>query len=223
MTALRTRFGFRFVTLARVWRRAVDLELVASGLTDATWTPLIHLSESGDAITQKELARRVGIDGSTLVRLVDLLSEAGLVERKPDPADRRAKRVVLTEAGHAEVSRIRARIAEAEEQFLAECMAVSFARATGLPAFSYKGPNAVKVGGVPGVWGRNLMANRLYECPVVFLEPYVANSKETFARILAGDYKGAKKVGGKFRVSLIEEYVDAVVAGLVSYAAGHSR
>ncbi len=110
-----------------------------------------------------------------------------------------------------------------EEQFLAECMAVSFARATGLPAFSYKGPNAVKVGGVPGVWGRNLMANRLYECPVVFLEPYVANSKETFARILAGDYKGAKKVGGKFRVSLIEEYVDAVVAGMVSYAAGHSR
>ena len=120
MTALRTRFGFRFVTLARVWRRAVDLELVASGLTDATWTPLIHLSESGDAITQKELARRVGIDGSTLVRLVDLLSEAGLLERKPDPADRRAKRVVLTEAGHAEVSRIRARIAEAEEQFLAD-------------------------------------------------------------------------------------------------------
>ncbi len=120
ITALRTRFGFRFVTLARVWRRAVDLELVAAGLTDATWTPLIHLSESGDAITQKELARRVGIDGSTLVRLVDLLSEAGLVERKPDPDDRRAKRVVLTKAGHAEVTRIRARIAEAEERFLCD-------------------------------------------------------------------------------------------------------
>jgi len=110
-----------------------------------------------------------------------------------------------------------------EERSLAESMATAFARATGLPAFSYKGPNAVKIGEVPGVWARNLLANRLYECPVVFLEPYVANSKEVFARIQAGDYKGVKKLAGKSRVSLIEEYVDAVVAGLVGHAASHSR
>jgi len=110
-----------------------------------------------------------------------------------------------------------------EERSLAESLATSFARATGLPAFSYDGPNAVKVGEVPGVWARNLIANRLYECPVVFLEPYVANSKEVFARILAGDYEGTKKVAGKSRVSLVEEYVDATVAGLVVHAASHSR
>ena len=110
-----------------------------------------------------------------------------------------------------------------EERSLAESMATSLARATGLPAFSYKGPNAVKVGDVPGVWGRNLLANRLYECPVVFLEPYVANSKDVFARIQAGDYTGMKKIGDKQRVSLIEEYVDAVVAGLVGHAASHGR
>ena len=102
-------------------------------------------------------------------------------------------------------------------------MATSFARATGLPAFSYKGPNAVKIGDVPGVWGRNLLANRLCECPVVFLEPYVANSKDVFARIQAGDYEGTKKIADKQRVSLIEEYVDAVVAGLVGHAASHGR
>ena len=110
-----------------------------------------------------------------------------------------------------------------EERSLAESMATAFARATGLPAFSYTGPNAVKVGDMPGVWARNLLANRLYECPVVFLEPYVANSKEVFARIQAGDYEGVKKVAGKPRVSLIEEYVDAIVAGLVGHAASHSR
>ena len=110
-----------------------------------------------------------------------------------------------------------------DELSLAECMARSFKRATGLPAFAYKGPNAVKVGDVPGVWGRNLLANRLYECPVVFLEPYVANSKEVYARIQAGDYEGVKKVAGKKCVSLIEEYVDAVVAGLVAHAASHAR
>ena len=76
---------------------------------------------------------------------------------------------------------------------------------------------------MPGVWARNLIANRLYECPVVFLEPYVANSKEVFARILAGDYEGTKKVAGKSRVSLVEEYVDATVAGLVGHAASHGR
>ncbi len=109
-----------------------------------------------------------------------------------------------------------------EELSLAESMAACFSRATGLPAFSYKGPNAVKIGETPGVWGRNLLANRLYQCPVVFLEPYVANSKEVFARIAAGDYKGVKKVAGKLRVSLVEEYVDAVVAGLVLHAGNHS-
>ena len=110
-----------------------------------------------------------------------------------------------------------------EERSLAESMATALARATGLPAFAYEGPNAVKIGEVPGVWARNLLANRLYECPVVFLEPYVANSKEVFARIQVGDYKGVKKVAGKPRVSLIEEYVDAAVAGLVGHAASHAR
>ena len=110
-----------------------------------------------------------------------------------------------------------------EERSLAECMPVSFSRATGLPAFEYKGPNAVKVGDVPGVWARNLMANRLYECPVVFLEPYVANSKEAYARILSGHYQGVRNVAGKTRVSLFEEYADAVVAGIVLHAAGHAR
>ena len=75
----------------------------------------------------------------------------------------------------------------------------------------------------PGVWARNLLANRLYECPVVFLEPYVANSKDVFARIRAGDYSGKKEVAGKMRVSLAEEYVDAVIAGLVAHAAAHAR
>ena len=110
-----------------------------------------------------------------------------------------------------------------QERSLAESFALSFGRATGLPPFSYEGPNAVKVGEVPGVWARNLIANRLYECPVVFLEPYIANSKEVFARIQAGDYEGTKLVAGKMKVSLVEEYVDAAVAGLVVHAASHSR
>ena len=42
----------------------------------------------------------------------------------------------------------------------------------------------------PYVWARNLLANRLYHAPVVFLEPYVMNSEPVWARVQAGDYDG---------------------------------
>ena len=77
-TPPRFRFGHQFSLLARQWRRAVETRLEQAGLTDATWAPLVHLSASGGGITQKELAALVGIDGSTLVRLLDILSDKGL-------------------------------------------------------------------------------------------------------------------------------------------------
>ena len=97
---------------------------------------------------------------------------------------------------------------------VAEEIAISFAEKTRLPAFAYKGPNALKVGDVPGVWARNLLANRIYSCPVVFLEPYIANSKEVYQRILLGDYEDEKMVLDKSRQSLINEYAHSVVEGI---------
>lgn len=115
----RDRFGFLFVTLARGWRRVIDAELARTGLTDATWTPLVHLAIAGDGISQTELAARVGLDASTLVRLIDKLQERGLLERQPDPNDRRARRLVLTPAGEEEVREIRQRLLEIEHELLA--------------------------------------------------------------------------------------------------------
>ena len=65
-------------------------------------------------MTQKELAERVGLDGSSLVRLLDILESHGWVERRADAADRRSKRIFLTESGNAAVDRIRATMLEAE-------------------------------------------------------------------------------------------------------------
>ena len=101
------------------------------------------------------------------------------------------------------------------EQRLAEDVSVALAKATKLPAFSYKGPNALKIGKVEGVWARNLLANRLYRCPVVFLEPYRANSKGAYKRIIAGNYKGTREFGGVKRIPLVDEYAQAVAEGLV--------
>ncbi|PWC39766.1 MarR family transcriptional regulator [Azospirillum sp. TSO35-2] len=114
----RLRFGFHLVTLARRWRRELDRQLAAAGLTDATWTPLIHLEMSGDGISQKELAGLVGIEGPSLVRLLDALVERGLVERHTDGADRRSKRILLTPAGRAAVADIRRLLARSEADML---------------------------------------------------------------------------------------------------------
>ena len=114
----RDRLGFLMVTLTRQWRRSVEEQLAVSGLTDATWTPLLHLRAWGDGVTQKELAERVGLDGSSLVRLLDILEGKGWVERRADPADRRSKRIFLTEEGNTAVDSIRATMLEAELSML---------------------------------------------------------------------------------------------------------
>ncbi len=98
------------------------------------------------------------------------------------------------------------------EQRLAQCLSRAFSKATGLPTFSYKGPNALKIGDVPGVWARNLLANRSYFCPVVFLEPYVANSQSSYPRIQKWLENGAGE-----DPSIIIEYADAVMLGLESF------
>lgn len=116
----RFQFGLQLVRLARRWRRELDRRLAVVGLTDATWAPLIHLKESGDGLSQKDLAASVGIDGSSLVRLLDLLAERGLIERRADRMDRRARRVFLTPAGHEAVLTIRGLILEAEADMLAD-------------------------------------------------------------------------------------------------------
>jgi MarR family transcriptional regulator for hemolysin len=110
--------GMRLVGLARRWRHYLDVQLAASGLSDATWAPLLHLHRAGEGLLQKDLAARVGLDVSSLVRLLDILEERRLVERHPDPHDRRAKRLLLTEAGHAQVDLICSKVEPLEDGLL---------------------------------------------------------------------------------------------------------
>ncbi|MFA7505197.1 MAG: MarR family transcriptional regulator [Burkholderiaceae bacterium] len=116
----RSRFGIRFSLLARRWRQTLEAELAAAGLSDATWMPLVLLQESGGGITQKDLAARVGIDGSSLVRLLDILCRQGLVERRVDESDARARLVHLTAAGVKRVGEIRAELVKGERAILTD-------------------------------------------------------------------------------------------------------
>jgi len=105
-----------------------------------------------------------------------------------------------------------------EELPLADAIAAAMARETGLPPYAYPTTNSTtKVGSSGYVYARNLLATRLYRCPVVYCEPYVMNSKDVFARIQAGDYDGTRNINGIDRKSIFREYADSVADGLVEY------
>ena len=105
-----------------------------------------------------------------------------------------------------------------EELAIADTVATSMARATALSPYQYPTTlTTTKVGSSGYVYARNLLATRLYRCPVVYCEPYVMNSKDGFARIQAGDYDGTKEINGVQRQSIFREYADSVTEGLREY------
>ena len=69
--------------------------------------------------SQLALAQHLGVDRTVMTYLLDSLAEAGLIERRPDPADRRARRVVATARGRALLGELGERLRAAEDQVLA--------------------------------------------------------------------------------------------------------
>jgi len=112
-----------------------------------------------------------------------------------------------------------------EELPLADAVAGTMAQATGLPPYQYPTTLATThVGSTGYVYARNLLATRVYRCPVIYCEPYVMNNKEVFDRIQAGDYDGTHYVNGVQRKSIFHEYADAVADGLADYyRSAHGR
>lgn len=88
--------GMTIARTARMWRNKLDERLSPLGLTQARWLVLMHLSRMGGEAPQKELAISVGVEGPTLVRVLDGLERLGLVQRVGVEGDRRARRVCLT-------------------------------------------------------------------------------------------------------------------------------
>jgi len=103
------------------------------------------------------------------------------------------------------------------EAAISRSVAKSMARATRLPPYTYASSTALNTGGSPYIWARNLLANRLFECPVVYLEPYVMNNREVHQRIQLGDYKGVRNINGIPRESIFREYARSVADGLAAY------
>jgi MarR family transcriptional regulator for hemolysin len=101
LDALRRTVSSTLVVAARKWRRTSHGVLAAFNVSEACATPLLTASRLGSAVRQVTLADLVGIEGPSLVRLLDQLCAAGLMRRDEDPEDRRAKTVALTDEGRA--------------------------------------------------------------------------------------------------------------------------
>ncbi len=99
MAASNDELGFPtlMADIHRMFSTALYRQLKANGinLTRSQWRVIAHL-KGRDGQTQSELAERLLIEKAPVGTLIDKLEAAGLVERRPDPNDRRVKRVFIT-------------------------------------------------------------------------------------------------------------------------------
>jgi MarR family transcriptional regulator, transcriptional regulator for hemolysin len=95
--SLNREFAFTLNDVARMLRTYADHKAAQFGITRAQWVVLVRLDRS-EGLKQSELAEVLDLQPISLTRLLDKLCECGLIERRPDPVDRRAKRLFLTPA-----------------------------------------------------------------------------------------------------------------------------
>jgi MarR family transcriptional regulator, transcriptional regulator for hemolysin len=104
--------------VARLLRTYADQKARVLGMTRAQWAVLLKL-ERYEGLNQSDFAEHLDIQPITLTRLVDRLCESGLIERRPDPNDRRAKQLYLTPAARPLLDRISTQVGEIAETVLA--------------------------------------------------------------------------------------------------------
>ena len=88
-------FGQLLHGTARAWRQKLDQRLKPMGLSQAKWRTLMHLSLAGDALTQAEIAARLGVEEPSLVTLLHRLEREHWITRSNSLRDRRCKMVLL--------------------------------------------------------------------------------------------------------------------------------
>lgn len=115
---MRDQFPFAVARVTRRWRKLLDERLKDLGVTQARWTTMVYLQKGGEGLTQRELARLMAIENPTLVRLLDSLEQQGLIERRPCPNDRRARRLHLTPDGTEFMNVLTERAAQLREEML---------------------------------------------------------------------------------------------------------
>lgn len=120
--------GLQIGQASRKWRKRLNARLKHTGLSEARWVTLLRLSLLGP-IAQGDLAEQIGIQGPTLVRLLDALEKQQLIERRASDGDRRVKRIHLTRKAQPALARITAISDQLRVELLAGIPAADLATA----------------------------------------------------------------------------------------------
>lgn len=104
--------------VARNWRHLADDVLAELRVSNSAGWCLVHLDRMEPDVRQADLAEELGITQPSLVRTLHQLEGMGLVERVPNPDDKRSNRVALTPSGQALAQRIEQRLSELRRELL---------------------------------------------------------------------------------------------------------
>lgn len=99
-------FTYRIILVARRYRAMLDEQLRPLGYGTARMEALSTIARSTEPSAQIAIAKRIGIEGPTLTRMLDTLEADGLVVRRQDPTDRRTKLIELTPEGEKALEEI---------------------------------------------------------------------------------------------------------------------
>lgn len=120
LDTLRQHVSSSLVVAARHWRRTVHGVIAAYNVSEACAAPLLIAGRLNAPVRQVALAEMTGIEGPSLVRLLDQLCKADLVRRDEDPEDGRAKMISLTDEGRAVTAKIETQLMGFRAGVLAE-------------------------------------------------------------------------------------------------------
>ena len=116
--SIEERFSSALHNTARGWRLLVDRRLKDLSMSQASWLTVAVAAKSKVPLAQIELANRVGVEGATMVAMLDRLASAGLIVRVPSETDRRVKLVTLTTAGRKVYDKVRVEADAVRKQLL---------------------------------------------------------------------------------------------------------
>lgn len=116
---LQARFSAALHSTGRAWRQAIDARLKDLGVSQAAWMTIAMVAKAATPPSQKQLADLLGVEGPTIVAMVDRLVASNMVERIASPIDRRVKLIRPTDAGRA----LYAQVKERADLYRAELLA----------------------------------------------------------------------------------------------------
>jgi len=126
------RFSAALHATARIWRLALDKRLKHLGIGQSGWMTIAMVAKSAEALSQRALADQVGVEGPSMVSMLDRLERDGFVLRSPSPLDRRVKLVQLTDKGRQIFEEVRREAMSVRGELLAGADPAQLAAATSL-------------------------------------------------------------------------------------------